>query len=171
MGMMSRSRWMILTLLALAAVPWVTGCSTLGIAKVEDLQAAETRMANQNTSTNADLKATKQDLQRLQEWNAKNQASMDSLSAEIAEVREWVATLDVEDIAKDASFAKAVAEKGEERWMGILERLIGQLRSRQTQQAEELQYLEGLWNALQVQSDPSGTAPEKDEGSSDDAGG
>ena len=154
---MSRSRCLVLVLLAMSTAPWLTGCSTLGIAKVDDLQAAESRLANQNTSTNAELKKTKDDLKRLQEWNAQQQVSMDSLSAQVAEVREWVKTLNVEDIAQDASLAKAAALKGEERWMGILERLIQQLRARQTTQADELQYLEGLWNALQVQAETTGT--------------
>jgi len=150
---MSRLQHLILGVLALATAPWLTGCSTLGIAKVEDLQAAESRLANQNTSTNAELKKTKDDLKRMQEWNAQQQVAMDSLSAQVAEVRAWVKTLDIDDIAKDASVAKAAALKGEERWMGILERLIKQLRERQTAQADELQYLEGLWSALQVQAE------------------
>jgi len=156
---MSRTRCMVVALLVLATAPWLTGCSTLGIAKVDDLQAAESRLANQNTSTNAELKKTNEDLKRLQEWNAQQQASMDSLSAEIAQVREWVKTLDVEDIANDASLARASALQGEERWLGILERLIKKLRDRQTAQADELQYLEGLWSALQVNSESSATAP------------
>ena len=171
MGMLSRSRRMVLAVLALAALPWVTGCSTLGIAKIEDLQAAETRMANQNTSTNAEVKTVKQDMQRLQEWNAQQQAGMDSLSQQIAEVRRWVETLNVDDIAQDASFAKAAALKGEERWMGILERLINDLRSRQTRQAEELQYLEGLWNALQIQAETTGGSSQSNSGGSEDSGG
>ena len=57
--MRSGSRILSVAVLVLAISPWLTGCSTLGIAKVEDLQAAETRLANQNTSTNAEVKKVK----------------------------------------------------------------------------------------------------------------
>ena len=144
------NRLFLVGLLLLAVAPWATGCATLGIAKVEDLQATETRLANQNTNTNASIKTMKQDMQTLQDWNAKQQASMDSLLSGIAEMQQWISALNVDSIAEDATFAKDAAIQGEKRWSDILERLVNNLRTQQEAKAEELLYLESLLNALQI---------------------
>ena len=169
------NRLFLVGLLLLAGAPWATGCATLGIAKVEDLQASETRLANQNTSTNATMKTMQQDMQTLQDWNAKQQASMDSVLTGIDEMRQWISALNVDSIAEDATFAKGAAIQGEKRWSGILERLVTNLRAQQEVKAEELLYLESLLNALQINmgtvegSSDDGATP--DNNGSDDSGG
>lgn len=173
--MVAKKQLLLIGLLVLSVAPLSTGCATLGIAKLEDLQATETRLANRNTSTNATIKSMKQDMQNLQDWNAKQQVSMDSLLSGIAEMRQWISALNVEAIAEDATFAKTAAAQGEKRWSDILERLVTNLRTQQAAKDEELLYLESLWNALQINMAGAGISIDneapKGANGSDDSGG
>ena len=103
----TRTRFLfILTALALM-LPLVNGCSTFGIATVDDLDAAESRMQTANRATTSRIEA-------LEQSNADMQTSVQQVTANFAELQKqfddaktWLEGIDLEHLAETSKTAEA----------------------------------------------------------------
>ena len=113
-------------LLALAlAVPFLNGCSTLGIATADDLTAMESSLRNSNNATNTRIDNVEKSTGDMQAELTQMTTSLDSLNARFARAATWLETMSLDTIAEDTKKAteeaRAVAAVSQEFFKSYLE--------------------------------------------------
>ncbi|UCE01806.1 MAG: hypothetical protein JSW67_11105 [Candidatus Latescibacterota bacterium] len=141
--MISSSRITRLCLL-LASAPLLVGCSTLGIAQVEDLETLDANVQRQNTATTQRLSNIEGSLQQLVDQEAQRQALLDSMSADVAQMRSWLNSLNIETLSQDAQRASMLAETAETRGRTLLQHYRDRLIQEQQLLMQEIQFIEEL---------------------------
>ncbi len=93
-------------LLALAlAVPFLTGCSTLGIATSDDLTAMESSLRNSNNATNTRIDNVEKSTGDMQAELTQITTSLDSLNVRFARAATWLETMSLDTIAEESKKA------------------------------------------------------------------
>jgi hypothetical protein len=130
--------------LLMLSAPLFVGCSTLGIAKVEDLETLDANVQRQNTATTQRLSNIEGSLQQLVDQEAQRQARLDSMSADVAQMRSWLGSLNIETLSQDAQRASMLAETAETRGRTLLQHYRDRLIQEQQLLMQEIQFIEQL---------------------------
>jgi hypothetical protein len=148
MRVVSTSRWFLaLILMSLFALSLsLSGCSTLGIATADDLEATQAGLENQVSSnrTRTDalegrMNALADSLQQVSQSQATHQASIDSLENRFQRAADWLNSMDFDTMSKDVSDAKGYTRQVTQ---SVLDWLIGQRSFLDT----EIQKIETMLN-------------------------
>jgi len=91
------------------AAPLLNGCSQLGIAKVDDVTASESRLENSNRATNSRIDTLEKSTADMQKSLDEIAASIDTLNARFGRAKVWLETMNIDTIAQDAEKATKAA--------------------------------------------------------------
>ncbi|UCH84922.1 MAG: hypothetical protein JSW50_04330 [Candidatus Latescibacterota bacterium] len=141
----SSKRWLgtAVILIALAvAVPLINGCSTLGIATSEELQAVEGRLESSNRSTGARLDNLEKDTADNQQALEQMTATMNDLNERFAEARTWLETMNLDTITQDSQRATAAATAAETRIRAFLTHYLEMLKNQQAALEKQIATIE-----------------------------
>lgn len=147
-----------------AVAPFLSGCSTLGIATTDELTATENRLQGSNSATNARLDQLEQGSTDMQQTLTQITASLDSLNANFAEAKAWLQTMDLDTISEDAKSATQAATEAESRSRAFLAHYLEWLKAQQDLINQQITMLESKLNQTTGTLDP----PDTDEGTSSD---
>jgi chromosome segregation ATPase len=150
-GSFSRALPLGVLLLLVGAAPLLTGCSTLGIAEVKNVDAKNQQQDSQINGVDQRVQSTEAAIQQIAQQQQAYSARIDSLDANVTQMRTWLASLNVDTIAQDAQRATALAEEAEGRTRSIISHYLARLQ-------KELTALEAEIAAAQQQLDASGTS-------------
>ena len=154
---------------AVTLLPVFGGCSQLGIATTDDLEATESRLQNSNRTTNSRLDSVEQASQDYQATLNTLAASVDTLNVRFARAKEWLQTMNLDTISKQANDASAAAIALEEQNRVFLAKYIGWLKAQQALIAEQITVIEAkLQTSAAITG--SGDTQETDDGESSNDG-
>jgi predicted nucleic acid-binding Zn-ribbon protein len=157
--------------LALVA-PLLNGCSQLGIAKVDDITAMETRLQNADRATDARVDNLEQSTNDMQATLNQITSDMDSLNVRFARAKEWLETMNIDTISADAQEATEAAISAEARSRAFFEHYLAWIKDLHATLEKQLTALEAQMEKSEggtskPATSTEGTSTEKTE----DAGG
>ena len=100
----------VLVLVLALAVPFLNGCSTLGIAKTDDLAAMERRLQSSGSSTNKRVDSLEKSATETQQILNQISANTDTLNTRFGRAKVWLETMNLDTIAAEAHDASKVAQ-------------------------------------------------------------
>jgi hypothetical protein len=157
-----------LFLVLMLVVPLLNGCSQLGIATTDELEASENRLASSNQSTQsriADLEKSTGDMQQTLDTIA---ASVDSLNASFQRASVWLREMNLDTITSRAAEATEAAEEAEARTMLFLQHYLDWVKGQNAILDEQIKTLETAISKSQAGSaDDAGGATPADDSSGD----
>lgn len=166
------------TVLALAfalAVPFLNGCSQLGIATADELAATDTRVESYNSSANTRLDGLEKNTSDMQTTLNQITASIDTLNARFARASEWLKTMNLDTISTDAQKASAAAISAEARSAAFLAHYLEWIKAQHAALEEQITTLEAkMKQSAEGASKPPSDKPTDsggDDGSSSEGGG
>ena len=159
MGFVSRTpgRRRIAFFLLVALVPVLSGCSQLGIATTDDLEATESRMQNSNRTTNSRLDSVEQLSKDLS-------ADIDSLNVRFQRASEWLKTMNLDTISKQANDASAAAIALEQQNRMFITKYLEWLKAQQKLIAEQITAIEAKMEASAATTGSGDTNKSSDDG-------
>lgn len=129
--------------LALAlAVPFLGGCSTLGIATADDLTETESRLQNMSRANTTRIDNLEQSTADTRATLTELSAGVDSLNTRFAQAKKWLETMNLETISRDASEASQRALTAEARSREFLTAYLEWIKSMQTLLQQQITLLE-----------------------------
>ena len=151
-------------LLALAAAPFLSGCSTLGIATTEELAATETRLQNSNRDTSARLDNLEQGTADMQQTLNQIATSIDTMNTRFGRAKTWLETMNLDTISQDAQAASKAALDVDSRHKAFLTGYLEWLKGQQALIEKQIAAVEGKMK------ETGGIPPKKPAGSGGDGG-
>ncbi len=170
-SILNRSQRSALALLLAVAliVPLLGGCSTLGIATLDDLNATETRLRTSNNAAATRIDDIEKDKADMQQTLMQVTASLDTLNSRFERASVWLQNMNLDTISADAQRAQQAAMSAESRAAAFLTHYIEWMKAQQTLLQEQIAALEAKMENAETGASGSG-----DEGASDkpaDSGG
>ena len=157
-------RFPLAVLLAVALIfPLLGGCSTLGIATLDDLSTTETSLRNSNNSTATRIDELEKDNADMQQTLTQVTATLDTLNARFERASVWLQNMNLDTISADAQRAQQAAMSAESRAAAFLAHYIEWMKAQQTLLQEQIAALEA-----KMESPETGAAGSGDEGASDE---
>jgi predicted nucleic acid-binding Zn-ribbon protein len=153
-----RNGTLIFVALALA-IPFLGGCSTLGIATTEELDAVNGRLESSNRSTGTRLDALEKDSADLQQTLGEMTASIETLNSQFAEAKTWLETMNIASITEDSQKATAAATAAETRIRLFLTHYLEMLRAQQASLEEQITVIEAKMNESPKSQEPVAPPP------------
>ena len=89
-------------LLLVGAAPLLTGCSTLGIAEVKNVDATNQQQDSKINGVDQRTQSTETAIQQLTQQQQTYGARIDSLNSNVTQMRAWLESLNVDTISQDA---------------------------------------------------------------------
>ncbi len=128
-------------------LPVLSGCSMLGIATTDDLEAAESRLQNSNRTTTSRLDSVEK-LSKDSQANLKElTADIDSLNVRFQRASEWLKTMNLDTISKQANDASAAAIALEQQNRVFITKYLEWLKAQQELIAEQITVIEAKMKA------------------------
>jgi len=134
---------------ALSLMPFLSGCSTLGIATTEDLEATETRLRSAQRATDTRARTNEQALQemsasvdQLTEMQQQVAASIAELNEQFASAKTWLDGMELESMAESAQRTEAAALTAEQRSRNIVVGYLEWARKHRAMLDEQIKILE-----------------------------
>jgi hypothetical protein len=153
-------------LLALAlAVPFLSGCSTLGIATSDDLTAMESSLRNSNNATNTRIDNVEKSTGDMQAELTQMTTSLDSLNVRFARAATWLETMSLDTIAEDSKNATEQARAAAAISQDFFKNYLEWIKAQHAALDQQIKTLEA-----QVNKAPADT-PEKADTKPADSGG
>jgi chromosome segregation ATPase len=142
----------------------LAGCSTLGIATLDDLEATETRLQNAQRATDTRTRTNEQAIQQvttdvasLTEMQQQIQASVAQLDEQFAAARTWLESMDLESMAESADRTEAAALMAEQRSRNIIVGYLEWARKHRAMLDEQINTLQqAVDNPAALESDADG---------------
>ena len=107
-------RFPLAVLLAVALIfPLLGGCSTLGIATLDDLSTTETSLRNSHNSTATRIDELEKDNADMQQTLTQVTATLDTLNARFERASVWLQNMNLDTISADAQRAQQAAMSAE----------------------------------------------------------
>jgi paraquat-inducible protein B len=155
-------RFPLAVLLAVALiVPLMGGCSTLGIATLDDLNATETRLRTSSNATATRIDDLEKDKADMQQTLTQVTASLDTLNSRFERASVWLQNMNLDTISADAQRAQQAAMSAESRAAAFLTHYIEWMKAQQTLLQEQIAALEA-----KMESPETGDSGSGDEGAS-----
>ena len=132
---------MLLLVFALVT-PLLGGCSQLGIAKVDDLTAAETRLQNADRASTTRIEKLETNDAEMQKTLTELSAGIDTLNTRFQRAKAWLETMDLDTITKDAQDASKLALSAESRSQEFFKVYLEWIRSMQSLLQKQILLLE-----------------------------
>jgi chromosome segregation ATPase len=158
----------VLFLVFALTVPFLGGCSTLGIATLDDLDASETRLRNSSNATATRIDELEKDKTDLQQTLTQITTSIDTLNARFARASEWLQTMNLDTISEDAEKAQMAAMGAEARSRAFLTHYLEWIRAQHAALQEQITLLEAKLNEGETGSPGEGTTEKPAESGGDD---
>ena len=155
----------VLLAFALTA-PFLAGCSTLGIATLDDLNTTETRLRNSTNATATRVDELEKDKAEIQQSMTQITTSLDTLNARFARASKWLETMNLDTISEDAQKAQMAAINAESRSRAFLTQYLEWIKAQHAMLEEQIATLEA-----KLTQDETGTSSDSgsgDEGSSEE---
>jgi len=157
-------RFSAVIVLSLSLVMVLAGCSTLGIATLDDLEATESRLRSANQATDTRTRANEQAIQQvtadvasLTEMQQQIQASVAQLDEQFAAARTWLESMDLESMAESAQRTEAAALTAEQRSRNIVVGYLEWARKHRAMLDEQIKTLQqAVDNPAALESDAEG---------------
>jgi outer membrane murein-binding lipoprotein Lpp len=165
-------RYVVVLLAFACATPFLSGCSTLGIATTDDLTAAESRLQNSQRATTTRVDNLEKNTSDLQATLTQISSNIDTLNTRFARAKVWLENMNIDTIAADSQEASAAAISAEARSRAFFSHYLDWIKSLNAMLEEQITTLE-----TQMKSDATGTpkSPDSTGGTSsekpDDSGG
>jgi len=119
----------------------------LGIATTDDLEATESRLQNSNRTTNSRLDSVEK-LSKDSQANLKElTADIDSLNVRFQRASEWLKTMNLDTISKQANDASAAAIALEQQNRVFITKYLEWLKAQQELIAEQITVIEAKMKA------------------------
>ena len=143
------STWKLFArLLGLAlAVPLLGGCSTLGIATLDDLSASEAQIRNTNTATATRIDELEKENADMQQTLTQVTASLDTLNNRFQRASVWLQNMNLDTISADAQKAQDAAMSAEARAAAFLTHYVEWMKKQQALIQEQIAALEAKMEA------------------------
>jgi chromosome segregation ATPase len=150
-------RYAAALLAAALVVPFLNGCSTLGIATTDELTAMESSQRTSNNSTNTRIDNLEKSTGDLQTTLTQMTASIDTLNARFARAKTWLETMNVDTISADAQKASEAAMSAEARSREFLEHYLEWIKAQHAALEQQITTLEA-----KMKQAPSGDSKKPD---------
>ena len=146
-------------LMVVVVAPVVSGCSTLGIAEVGDMDTMNRRLTTANSATNERLDTEVQQLNTTLDaldvqFDTLND-SLTSLEARVKDVRAYVEELNLSDISSQANRASTAADRAERQLNDIRAQHLKSLEADQVALSEQIKQVKA---SLEKSSSGKGAA-------------
>jgi len=128
-------------------VPVISGCSQLGIATSDDLEATESRLQTSNRTTNSRLDTVEQSVTDTQTTMAMLTADIDTLGVRFSRAAKWLQEMNIDTISQQAHEASAAAIALEQQNRVFLAKYLEWLKAQQALIAEQIQVLDAKLQA------------------------
>ena len=150
-------RYAAILLALVMAVPFLNGCSTLGIATTDELTAMESSQRTSNNSTNTRIDNLEKSTGDLQTTLTQMTASIDTLNVRFARAKTWLETMNIDTITADAQKASDAALSAEARSRAFLEHYLEWIKAQHAALEQQITTLEA-----QIKQAPSGDSKKPD---------
>ncbi len=146
-----REQAIVLLVFALA-VPLLGGCSQMGIAKVDDVTAMETRLNNATRANSTRLDGVEKSTADMQTTLTELSTGIDTLNTRFLRAKAWLETMNLDTIAADANDASQKALAAEARSTEFFKVYLEWIKAMQTLLQEQITLLE-----TKMEDDPAAT--------------
>jgi len=162
----------VLVLVLAVAVPFLNGCSTLGIAKTDDLAAMERRLQSSGSSTDKRVDTLEKSTTETQQTLNQISANIDTLNTRFVRAKGWLETMNLDTIAADAHDASIVAQSAASNSNAFFTQYLEWVKGQHSLLEQQIKMLEARINedASEV-SKPSGSGDASSEKPADSGGG
>lgn len=150
--------------LSLSLMMILAGCSTLGIATLDDLEATENRLQSANSATDTRARNNEQALQQmtaditeLTQMQQEIQASVAQLDEQFAAAKTWLESMDLESMAESAQRTESAALTAEQRSRNIVVGYLEWARKHRSLLDEQIKMLQ------QAVDNPAALEPDADQ--------
>ena len=143
------------------AIPFLNGCSTLGIATADELTAVETRLRNADRAATTRIEVLETDTAEMKTTIAAITTELDSLNVRFARARTWLETMNLDTITADAQAAVASAKSLETSSKSFMDNYLDLIRAMNALFDQQLKLLE-------PKTPPAGEAESSDSDASGD---
>jgi len=162
-------RFPLAVLITVALVfPLLAGCSTLGIATLDDLNTTETSLQNSNNATATRIDELEKNNADMQQTLTQVTASLDTLNSRFERASVWLQNMNLDTISADAQRAQEAAMSAESRALAFLTHYVEWMKAQQTLLQEQITTLEAKIETGEM--DKSGDAPAGDTAPADSGG-
>ena len=162
----------VLVLVLALAVPFLNGCSTLGIAKTDDLAAMEKRLQSSGSSTDKRVDTLEKSATETQQDLNQISANIDTLNPRFVRAKGWLETMNLDTIATDAHDASKVAQSAASNSNAFFTQYLEWVKAQHTLLEQQIKMLEDRINEdAKGVSKPSGSGDTSSEKPADSGGG
>lgn len=172
MGSKRKARsWLIIiaVMSAIGVMSLATGCSTLGIATVEEMEALDSRVQTQNRSTTSRLDTIEQQNTQVLQQLSSISARLDTLETDFERAADWLRALDLDEISTAAKDASELSAQMQAQTQSFLMNYMRWIKTQRDALDAQLQDLEAKLEKKTDDEAPVEPPPADDSG--DDGGG
>jgi len=145
-------------------LPVLSGCSQMGIATTDDLEATESRLQNSNRTTNSRLDSVEQLSKDSQATLNDLSADIDSLNVRFLRASAWLKTMNLDTISKQANDASAAAIALEQQNRVFVTKYLEWLKAQQKLIAEQITAIEAKMKASVATTESGDTNKSSNDG-------
>jgi hypothetical protein len=161
----------ILLLVFALVMPLLGGCSQLGIAKVDDLTATETRLQNQGRANTTRIETLEKADADMQKTLTELVAGVDTLNTRFMRAKAWLETMDLDTIADNANEASKLALSAEARSQDFFKNYLAWIREMQSLLQKQILLLEAKMEDSAAGATPAEDSPDNNEDTTSTGGG